>query len=80
VVSGDTDVSATGKWLTLRELGARLQDATAGQVKSAILGLSLGPDDYRGDGDAREYSPDAQLAVVQALREKAIHGRSRRSP
>jgi hypothetical protein len=65
-------MSATGKWLTLREFGARLEDATAGQVKSAIQGLSLGPHHYRGDGDAREYSPDAQTAIIQALRRKSI--------
>lgn len=68
----------SAKWLTLRELGARLEDATAGQVKSAIQSLNLSADDYRGDGDARTYSPSAQQAVAQALREKAINGRTRR--
>lgn len=72
-------MSATDGWKTLRELGARLEDATAGQVKSAIQRLSLGPGKWRGEGDAREYSPDAQIAIIQALREKAIDGRSRRS-
>lgn len=71
-------MSATDGWKTLRELGARLEDATAGQVKSAIQRLSLGPGKYRGDGDAREYSPDAQLAIIQALRTKSVDGRWRR--
>jgi hypothetical protein len=72
-------VSAADKWLTLREFAPQLGDATAGQVKSAIQSLSLGPRKWRGEGDAREYSPDAQLAIIQALRAKAIDGRSRRS-
>lgn len=70
---------SAGKWLTLRELGARLEDATAGQVKSAIQSLSLGPGKYRGEGDAREYSPDAQIAIIQALREKSLGARMNRS-
>jgi hypothetical protein len=66
-------------WLTLSQIKKQLEDATAGQLKSAILSLALKDDAYRGVGEASEYSPDAQLAVIQALREKAIHGRARRS-
>jgi hypothetical protein len=65
-------------WLTLAQIKARLEDATAGEIKSAILSLALKDDAYRGVGDAREYSPDAQLAVIQALREKAVAGRRTR--
>jgi hypothetical protein len=66
-------------WLTLAQIKAGLEDATAGEIKAALLKLDLKDDAYRGEGNAREYSPDAQLAVIQALREKAIHGRARRS-
>jgi hypothetical protein len=72
-------VSSTDGWKTLREFGPKLEDVTAGQVKAAIQSLSLGPWKYRGEGDAREYSPDAQLAIIQALRTKSIDGRPRRS-
>jgi hypothetical protein len=72
-------VSTGDEWLTLREFGARLTDATAGQVKSVILVLNLGADDYRGEGEAREYSPNAQRAVIQALREKSLGARMNRS-
>jgi hypothetical protein len=66
-------------WFTLRQLGARLTDATAGQLKSAILSLQLQPTAYRGDGEAREYGPDAQLALIAALRRSAIESSGRRS-
>jgi hypothetical protein len=72
-------VTASDGWKTLREFGPRLDDVTAGQVKAAIQSLSLGPRKWRGEGDAREYSPDAQLAIIQALRTKALEARSRRS-
>jgi len=58
-------------WLKLSELKVQLEDATVGQLKAAIQKLSLGAADYRGHGDAREYSPDAQTAVIGELRRVA---------
>lgn len=55
-------------WQTLGQLKAKFQDASASQIKAAISSLRLPADGYRGEGDAREYSPDAQIALLGELR------------
>jgi len=55
-------------WQTLGQIKAKLGDASASQIKAAISSLRLAADGYRGEGDAREYSPDAQIALLGELR------------
>jgi hypothetical protein len=59
--------------MTPENLARRQRDI--GQIKAAVEKLGLGADDYRGHGDAREYSPDAQTAVIGELRRVALGSR-----
>jgi hypothetical protein len=66
-------------WLTAAQIKAELEDATAGEIKAGLLKLDLKDDAYRGEGSAREYSPDTQTALIAVLRKRSIQGgRSRR--